>query len=118
MVARRLATAAADDIRVFPGLTSQADEYRALAIIHDGAYEWTDLRRTVATRLAGLGFDDTTIGRVLNHARYTVTSRHYIRHDYLEQVRQALDAWDKELRRVLDGRPKNKSKVLAMRRPS
>ena len=49
---------------VFPGLTLTCDGHTALSMIHDGAYEWKDLRRTVATRLADLGFDETVIGRV------------------------------------------------------
>jgi hypothetical protein len=69
-----------------------------------GAYVWKDLRRTVATRLAGLGFDDTTIGRFLNHARYTVTAKHYNKHLYLEEKRRALDSWDRELTAILTDR--------------
>ncbi len=46
-----------------------ATSIRRSRAIHGGAYQWTDLRRTVATRLAKLGFDETTIGRVFNHAR-------------------------------------------------
>jgi integrase len=81
--------------RVFPGLTLNRDDHRALRALHDGAYGWTDLRRTVATRLASLGFDETTIGRVLNHARYTVTAKHYNKHLYLDEKRRALEAWDR-----------------------
>ena len=87
-----------------------------MAARHGGKYEWKDLRRTLATRLAGLGFDETVIGRVLNHARYCVTSRHYNQHDYLDEKRAALDAWDAELRRILEGRPKAKARVVPMRR--
>jgi len=84
-------------------------------VIHGGAYEWTDLRRTVGTRLAGLGFDETTIGRVLNHARYTVTAKHYNQHVYLDEIRRALTAWDRELQHVVTDAPK-KTRVLPMRR--
>ena len=62
-----------------------------------------------------LGFDDTVIGRTLNHARTTVTSRHYNQHDYLEEIRRALTAWDAELTRVLANKPKKRGRVLAMR---
>ncbi len=88
-----------DEPRVFPGLTRWTDEQRALSGIHQGAYEWKDLRRTVSTRLAGLGFSEEVIGRTLNHARYTVTSRHYIKHSYLAETRQALETWDAGPRR-------------------
>jgi integrase len=100
---------------VFPLLTLTSDAHKALSAIHGGAYEWTDLRRTVATRLAGLGFDETTIGRVLNHARVTVTSRHYNQFAYVEEIRRALTAWDVELRRVLANKTKKKPIVLRMR---
>ena len=101
--------------RVFPALDLTGDDHKALNVIHGGAYEWTDLRRTVATRLAGLGFDETTIGRVLNHAKVTVTSKHYNQHAYVEEIRRALTAWDTELQRILANKPKSKTNVLPMR---
>ena len=108
---RRRAAVAETEPRVFP-LSRFADEYRDLATIHNGSYEWKDLRRTMATRLAGLGFDETVIGRMLNHARYTVTAKHYNQHVYLTEKRNALDAWDRELARILANRPVRVSKVL------
>ena len=110
---RRLVTDK-DETHVFPGLTLTGDEHRALGTLHGSAYEWKDLRRTVGTRLAGLGFDETTIGRTLNHARYTITAKHYNQHTYLEEIRRALTAWDRELQRILANQPKTK-KVLPMR---
>ncbi len=104
-----------DEPRVFPLLTLTSDAHKALSGIHGGAYEWTDLRRTVATRLAGLGFDETTIGRVLNHARVTVTAKHYNQFAYVEEIRRALTAWDVELRRILANKRKPKAAVLRMR---
>ncbi|MGE0463250.1 MAG: tyrosine-type recombinase/integrase [Vicinamibacterales bacterium] len=102
---RRRTETDATAIRVFPGRVMLDGAGRALSALTGGAYEWTDLRRTVATRLAGLGFDDTTIGRTLNHARATVTAKHYNRHLYLEEKRRALEAWDAELLRILEHRP-------------
>ena len=58
-----------DDSRVFPSLALTSEAHKALSAIHGGAYTWKDLRRTVATHLAELRFNNTTIGRVLNHAR-------------------------------------------------
>ena len=100
---------------VFPGLTLTGDAHKALGVIHGGAYTWKDLRRTVATRLAGLGFDETVIGRVLNHARVTVTARHYDQHAYLDETRRALTAWDLELQRIRADKPKSTAAVLRMR---
>ena len=65
-----------------------------------------DLRRTIATHMAHIGISDRIVGRVLNHGtelRRTITSRVYIRHDYLPEKRQALEAWAVELKRIVSG---------------
>ena len=88
----------------FPGLTVWTDDHRALADIAAGAYEWKDLRRTVGTRLAALSFNEETIGQAPNHARYTITARHYSKHAYIAETRAALDAWNRALTDVLAGK--------------
>lgn len=60
-----------------------------------------DLRRTVSTHLAQLGFTEEEIGKVLNHAKRTVTGRHYIHHTYEKEKREALDAWTERLMTVV-----------------
>jgi integrase len=112
LLERRRAAVAEDEPRVFPGLTLTGDAHKSLAGIRGGAYEWKDLRRTVATRLADLGFDETTIGRTLNHARHTVTSKHYNKHTYAAEKRQALEGWDREIERILTKQPKAGAAVL------
>lgn len=102
--------------RVFPCLTSWSDDHRALSQIHGGAYTWKDLRRTVSTRLAARGFSEEIVGRVLNHARYTITARHYIKHTYVAELRHALDAWDGELADVIAGREVAPTTILPFRR--
>ncbi len=97
VLTRRRAGVPPDEPRVFPALRLASHEHSALSGIHGGAYTWKDLRRTVASRLAALGFDETTIGRVLNHARVSVTSKHYNQHLYLDEIGRALEAWDREL---------------------
>ena len=101
LLACRRAVVPEDEPRIFPGLSMQSQHYRELAVIHGGLYEWKDLRRTMATGLAGLGFPETTIGRCLNHARYTVTAKHYNQHLYLAETRAALEAWDGEIDRII-----------------
>jgi integrase len=114
---RRVRGAVAEkEPRVFPGLTAWTDDLRALSEIHQGTYEWKDLRRTVSTRLAGLGFSEEVIGRTLNHARYTVTSRHYIKHTYLAETRQALETWDTVLGDIIAGRKASRSSLVHFRR--
>jgi len=116
LLKRVRAAVASDEPRVFPGLTAWTDEQRALSSIHQGAYEWKDLRRTVSTRLAGFGFSEEVIGRTLNHARYTVTSRHYIKHSYLAETRHALETWDAVLADIVAGRKASRSRVVRFRR--
>ncbi|HEY2153088.1 MAG TPA: site-specific integrase [Vicinamibacterales bacterium] len=113
---RRRDEVPADEPRVFPGLTAWTDDHRALSSVHGGAYTWKDLRRTVSTRLAAQGFSEEVVGRALNHARYTVTARHYIKHAYAAETRQAIDAWATELAGVLDGRDSVPMTVLPFRR--
>jgi integrase len=65
-----------------------------------------DLRRTAATLMARLEIDRLTIAYVLNHAsltKRTVTGSTYDRHDYLPQMRRALEALDAEVARIVSG---------------
>ena len=48
-------------------------------------------------------------------ARATVTAKHYNQHAYVDEIRQALTAWDGELQRILANEPKSKANVLPMR---
>jgi integrase len=116
LLKRRREIVTEDEPRVFPGLVLTGDEHQSLGVIHGGGYTWKDLRRTVATRLADLRFDETVIGRLLNHAKYSITSKHYNQHAYLEEIRHALTAWDAELARILANKPRERSRVVPMRR--
>jgi integrase len=57
-----------------------------------------DLRRTVRTRMAGLGIDDVVAETVIGHAPKGL-ARVYVQHRYLGEMRTALEAWAAELRR-------------------
>jgi integrase len=62
-----------------------------------------DLRRSVATQMARppLKVSQIVIAHILNHRSVfnaTVTSKHYVQHDYMEEMRAALDAWADRLR--------------------
>ena len=59
-----------------------------------------DLRRTCATHLGGLGYDNEQIGRLLNHVDGTVTAI-YNRHRYDDLIREMLQAWETRLREIL-----------------
>jgi integrase len=110
---RRRELVAKSEPRVFPGFSLQRREHQALGAIHGGAYTWKDLRRTMSTALGDLGFDDSFIDRVLNHKKTTITGKHYNHARYLEEIREALLLWEKELERILRGEPK--ARVLRMR---
>lgn len=113
---RRRKLVADDEPRVFPGLRLQGKDHSALAELHGGAWTWKDLRRTVSTRLTGLGFTEAMAGRVLNHISHTITGKHYDQHQYVEEIRTALEAWDRELNRILRNEPKPKGRVVPMKR--
>lgn len=62
-----------------------------------------DLRRTVATRLAGSGVPVYLIEAVLGH-RPPRLVRTYQRHTYVPEQRSALEAWSAKLAGVLAGK--------------
>ncbi|MDP2756472.1 MAG: tyrosine-type recombinase/integrase [Desulfurivibrionaceae bacterium] len=59
-----------------------------------------DLRRTLRTRLAELGVSDIIGERVLGHKLQGILGV-YNRHDYDQEKRQALEQWERRLRRIL-----------------
>ena len=68
-----------------------------------------DLRRTAATGMAGLRFPPHVVEAVLNHrsgTRRGVASV-YNRHDHLEEKREALTAWARYVRELVDGPASN-----------
>ena len=115
IVETRLAARVEKEPRVFPGLYHQRDDLRDLAAIHNGAYRWHDLRRTVASRLAGLGFHEDLIGRVLNHAKRGITATVYNQHAYDAEKRTALESWARELTRIVTQRSKARAAVVPLR---
>ena len=64
-----------------------------------------DLRRTMASKLAELGYDRTIIGKVLNHAD-TAQDRSvtaiYDHHSYYQEKREALNAWSERLKEIVN----------------
>ena len=67
-------------------------------------WRYHDIRRTVSTGLAALHVPQDTIDRVLNHAKGRLAGT-YNRHQYLEEKRQALEAWSERVAIIVgDGR--------------
>jgi integrase len=62
-----------------------------------------DLRRTLATRLAGAGVAAEDISACLNHTRAGVTARHYDLYDRAREKRAALELWGRHVARLIDG---------------
>jgi integrase len=60
-----------------------------------------DLRRTVATRLAGLGIPAEDVSACLNHSRRDVTGLHYDLYDRAREKRLALNIWGETLLKLL-----------------
>ena len=76
-----------------------------------------DLRRSLRTRLAALGIQDVIAERVLGHKLQGVLAV-YNRYGYDQEKRQALDTWERELRRILEIEIPGPRKVLPFRRKS
>lgn len=61
------------------------------------AFNLRDIRRTVETRMAGLGISKDTRAQLLSHGLSGVQDKHYDRHSYDTEKRNALTAWEKWL---------------------
>ena len=84
-------------------LQKVAGQVRTESKIED--FRLHDLRRTVATYMAELKVDRTTLGKVLNHkglAGDTQVTAVYDRHDYLEEKRNALNIWNNKLLEIIN----------------
>jgi hypothetical protein len=66
----------------------------------ESAFNLRDIRRTVETRMAGLGISKDTRAQVLSHGLGGVQDRHYDRHSYEAEKRNALTAWENWLTAV------------------
>src|ERR1700733_13721771 len=56
-----------------------------------------DLRRTLATRLAGSGVPAEDVSACMNHARRSITARHYDLYDRAREKRRAFDLWAEQV---------------------
>ena len=68
-----------------------------------------DLRRTVRTRLAGLGIPDTVAEQIIGHGRKGL-ARVYDQHGYEVEMRDALEHWAARLRDIVTPPPDNVQK--------
>lgn len=84
---------------------------RAAARNQCGLEHWTahDLRRTAASHMNRIGVDAIVVEKVLNHTLPRMMQT-YNRHDYEAEMRDALDRWAAELRKIIAGQ----SNIVAM----
>ena len=73
-----------------------------------------DIRRTCETMLAGMGISRDTRAQLLSHGISGVQAKHYDRHDYANEKRAALVAWEARLDEIAFGR--KSAKVVRMKR--
>jgi integrase len=113
-----------DNPFVFPGRGTRAGETREMTIgskiqarIREasGVYDFTfhDARRTFRTGLDRLGIAPHVKDECLNHARRGVGDRHYSTHEYLDEQREAFEAWCAHVMSLIT--PRAPAKVLPMR---
>jgi integrase len=79
--------------------------------------DWTahDLRRSVCTHLAQLGFPPLTIGACVNHRQVTkggVTLGVYVQYDYAKEKLEALETWAERLTAIVSS---TESKINRLR---
>jgi len=79
------------------------------------SFELRDLRRTCETMLAALGVSSDVRAQLQSHGLGGVQQRHYDRHDYLLEKRQALELWGRQLERLAAG---ERADVVTMQRKS
>jgi integrase len=75
------------------------------------SWDLHDIRRTVETRLVGLGVPKDHVNRLLNHAQDPIGEA-YNRHEYLHEKELALKRWAAELDRITAG---DRAKVILLR---
>jgi integrase len=60
-----------------------------------------DLQRTAASHMTGMGISRLVVAKILNHVESGITAV-YDRHSYDAEKRQALNAWGRKLRSIID----------------
>lgn len=82
-------------------LRAVCDAMQAAGELEHGAFTIGDLRRTVETRLSAAGVSVAARAQLQSHGLGGVQARHYDRHDYMREKREALET----LHRIVTGHP-------------
>lgn len=83
-------------------------------VMNGEPFDLRDIRRTCETMLAGIGISRDTRAQLLSHGLSGVQAAHYDRHDYANEKRAALIAWEQRLDDISKG--VTAAKVVAMSR--
>jgi len=77
------------------------------ALVETGAIKSTftlgDLRRTFETHMARLRISKDLRAQLASHGIHGVQDDHYDMYDYLDDKRQALELWEREIRKIVNG---------------
>ena len=73
-----------------------------------------DLRRTIGSGLALLGFTSDHIAAVLSHRLHSVTAVHYLRHNQDDEKKRAWIAWERHVLQITSG--ESAAKVIQLNR--
>lgn len=76
---------------------------KAVLRISKGSYQMRDLRRTCETMLAALGVSKDLRAQIQSHGLGGVQDRHYDRHEYMKEKRNALEAWNAKIEEIITG---------------
>jgi hypothetical protein len=79
-------------------------------------FQLRDLRRTCETMLASLGVSKDIRAQLQSHGLGGVHARHYDKHEYLLEKRQALGKWVPHLARLKAGSAATVSEIGSRRR--
>lgn len=66
-------------------------------------FQGKDIRRTCETMLAGMSISKDIRGQLLSHGLSGVQDRHYDKHQYMEEKRAVLQAWNDKLEALRKG---------------
>ena len=80
-------------------------------------FQLRDLRRTAETMLASLKVSSDVRAQLQSHGLGGVQQRHYDRHDYMLEKKQALERWARHLQQLRGLRPGEQAAVVPLKRP-
>jgi integrase len=88
-------------VKIRPQTTSQAVDKISDVMVSEGSakssFRLSDLRRTAETLLAGMGVSKDIRAQLQSHGLSGVQQRHYDKHEYMDEKRATLSAWENRL---------------------